>query len=172
MTNAPFEFRIDATDNEILCQLREVTAWAQNEQEHQFWCCNEFPMRHDFMAFGQVMKPVQCHTLFADGIAAAYFELHFNSEGWVLARNIVHPAYRGRGLSAAMMQFSLEQAFKRTHTIHLFRAENNKIAEKLHQNFGFQTVATYADLKLVKCALSKESFIARKTPQVFNNTPA
>lgn len=172
MTNAKFEFRIDATDFEILRRLRRVTAWVQNEQEHQFWCSNEFPLGHHFITFGNVMKPVECYTLFVDGMAAAYFELHFNSEGWVLARNIVHPAYRGRGLSTSIMQFSLEQAFKRTHTINLFRAENNKIAEKLHQNFGFQTVTTYPDLKLLKCTLSKEAYGAMQMPQVFNNTTA
>ncbi|MCR2745861.1 GNAT family N-acetyltransferase [Limnobacter parvus] len=172
MTYERLEFRIDATDVGILRRLRRVTAWVQNEQEHQFWCSNEFPLGHHFISFGNVMKPVECHTLYAEGVAAAYFELHFNSEGWVLARNIVHPAYRGQGLSAAIMQFSLEQAFKRTHTINLFRSENNKIAERLHHKFGFQTVTTYPDLKLLKCTLSKEAYVGMQTPQALNNTTA
>lgn len=172
MNEPRFEFEINATDDSILRQLRKVTTWVQSEREHRFWCSSEFPMGHHFLSFENVMKPVECYTLHREGAAAAYFELHFNSEGWVLARNIVHPRYRGQGLGTAMMQFSLQQAFKRTHTINLFRAENNKIAEKLHRNFGFHTVTTYPDLKLLKCTLAKEAYSTMQTPQALNNTTA
>lgn len=172
MKTTKLEFRIDATESGILARLRRVITWAKNEREYFFWCSNEFPKEHPFNSFDNVMEPVECYTMYADGQAAAYFELHFNHEGWVLARNIVHPAFRGRGFGTAIMRFSLEQAFKRTNIIHLFRVEGNEIAAKLHQNFGFQTVATYPHVQLLKCALNKEAYLAMQQAQVLNSTTA
>ena len=145
------------SQGDLLNRLQMVSTWVQNELEHEFWCSNEFPMGHQFDSFEILMKPVESYMLSCHGERVAYIELHHNSEGWVLARNVVRPDQRGKGYSVSLMQYALEQAFHKADTAFIFRVENNTIAENLHRKFGFQVVQRHSGIKLVKCALSKQN---------------
>lgn len=155
----PFCFETVRDEVAMLGHLNQAIGWISSDLEHRFWCSREFPHGQALASFDGIAKPLEVYLIKLGEHAVGYFELHHNHHGWVLARHLVKPEFRGQGLATQLMDYSIRQLFQYSDAATLFRDEENTIAARLHDNFGFQEVGRFSLDKLICLRLDRASYL-------------
>jgi ribosomal protein S18 acetylase RimI-like enzyme len=121
-----------------------VASWPRSAQEAEWWCgAGPFPVPAQTVAGWQHEADVQPYMLLSGGSIAAYGEV------WVdpgeaeteLARIIVAPAARGKGLGRALVRGLLSEAARTGYPDILIRVHPaNEIARRCYRGAGFLAV--------------------------------
>lgn len=119
-----------------------VAAWPASEPEVTMWCgLREFPLSPEIVAGWGREEGVRAHALVEGGELLGYGELWFDADEVELARIIVAPAFRGRGVGRALVrgltalarEAGQENIFMRVHP-------DNQVALRCHRGAGFEVV--------------------------------
>jgi ribosomal protein S18 acetylase RimI-like enzyme len=125
-----------------------VASWPTSSREVVMWCGRqEFPVPARTIADWQRDDDVRAHVLVVDEKAVGYGELWFDAEEdeVELARIIVAPDIRGKGLGRVLVRGLLAQALGAGHSDVFMRVHpDNETALRCYRGAGFEPVG--ADL--------------------------
>jgi ribosomal protein S18 acetylase RimI-like enzyme len=122
-----------------------VAGWARSADEVVMWCGRpEFPLPAEMVQAWPEDPEVRAHLLVADDVPIGYGELWLDAEEneVELARIILAPAARGRGLGQALVLALLRRAVATGYGDIFMRVHpDNKAALRCYRHAGFVPVA-------------------------------
>lgn len=138
---------------EMIAYLNEAATWIQDPIEFKNWTDRDFEFGKPIAKFLDYGIPKEVLALQQEGYMVAYAELHHNAFGWVIARVLVHPQQRKKGLARQIMKACIDRVFENNFVVSLFCVLDNIPAKTLYQSLGFSELEKYPEQNMHRMSL-------------------
>lgn len=128
-----------------ISDLRIVSSWIHSAEDCRFWAGDKMPYPIDPARLPEIME-ISRHdsrTLLREGSPAGFGQIVQRPENRLhLARIIISPQYRGKGMGRRLVEYLLRRAISRKPVkISLNVSRDNPVAIRLYESLGFVIVA-------------------------------